>query len=91
MEQATPLIGRKFSYKIDEDRDGYFEIIGWRVRLLKWLKPVPFRGEYWYRIADIVWQPGKFSFLYFNGDKRLIAIDHTLLAHDSIVRKEYEV
>lgn len=91
MEKATPLIGRKFSYKVDEERDGFFEVIGWRVRLLKWLAPTPFKGEYWYRLSDIVWRPGKFSFLYFNGDKRLIAVNDTLLSYDSVVQKEYEV
>jgi hypothetical protein len=86
MEQALPLVGRKFEFQ-----DGAFEVILWRVKLLKWLHPTTFRGDNWYRIADIVWKPGKFSFLYFNGKDRLIAVNDTLLSYESVVEKEYKV
>lgn len=85
------LVGLKFNYDYDRKTHGVFELDQWRVSLMQWLVPVPFRGERWLRIADIVWKPGKFSFLYFNGRNKFIAINDNLLSHNSIVKKEYEI
>lgn len=85
------LIGQKFDYELDANNRGVFELTKWRISLMQWLVPTQFRGDKWLRIADIVWKPGKFSFLYFNGRNKFIAINDTILSADSVVQKEYEL
>lgn len=88
-ENAQRFIGRAFPYERDEETCA-FVIDQWRVALMQWLVPISFRGEHWLRVADIVWKPGVFSFLYFNGNNRFIAVDDVILHGNSVVRREYE-